>query len=175
MKAAKNMDEQISLQQTVESFGFMTKNIAGYLIKQFLAFKGPPHWFHVAVQVCTPSTMNKCFAIPTLMPILDYIYIFNFTFLTGERWTLKILLVFISLLAKNVEHFKVFSQPSVFHLLRPLYLVPIPIFKRFPLMFGSLYVLCVNPQLSCIAGKDFPLLWATPAVKWCHSLLYIIF
>lgn len=49
------------------------------------------------------------------------------------------------------------------HLLRPPYLVPIPIFKRFPLMFGSLYVLRVNPLLVCIAGIfvfcQLPLQW----------------
>ena len=107
-KAAMNIVEHMSLRHTWASFGYIPKSGItgswGRLFSNFLRNR------HTDIQRgCTSlHSHQQCSSVPfspqSLQPMLSSMDLF-LAVLTGVRWNLRVVLICISLMTKDVEHF----------------------------------------------------------------------
>jgi hypothetical protein len=163
-KAAMNIVEHVSLLQVGTSSGYMPRSgIAGsscssmsnFLRNRQTDFQGS----------CTSLQSNQQWrCVPLSLHSLQHLLSYEFSIsviLTGVRWNLRVVLICISLMTKNVEHFfRCFSAnwyssveisffSSVSHFL-------IGLFGSLESNFlCSLYILDINPLLDVGFEKNF--------------------
>lgn len=127
----QNMDELVSLWLDMESFGVCAqewhRGSNGRSVSRF--------WRSVQTRLHTGCTSShsypRCMGIPSLHPqqcLLPFVLRMT-AVLTGERWNFKVVLIRISLVAKDVgDFFYETFQPFVFPLMRILCSDSWPIF-----------------------------------------------
>lgn len=106
-----SMDAQVSLQQEMEYFEIMPmSSAAGSQHRPSSSFEETPISIVVAT-VFYLANNEQGFLLPTFLVAFIVIY---FLELTCSYWNLKVVLIFISMMLKKVEHFKNTSQSFVF-------------------------------------------------------------
>jgi hypothetical protein len=61
--------------------------------------------FKMAVQVCNQASNRQVFPLLYILASKSFLMLLILSSLTGFRWNLRGILIYISLMAKDVEHF----------------------------------------------------------------------
>ena len=127
-RTATSMSEQVSLWYNGVSFGYMPKNgIVRSWGELIPIFRSNCHTdFHGGCTSLYP--IRNRWVLP-LIHMLPSIVLLILSVLTGIRWNLNVLLIYISLMAKDAKHFLNVSQLLAFLLLKILWLGLYPIFN----------------------------------------------
>jgi hypothetical protein len=131
-KAAMNIVEHMSLFNIEEIFAYMSRSgIASSSVILCPIFWGTTGVNSRVVEpACIPTNTGEVFLSPLLHQHLLSPESLILPILNGKKWYLKVLLIFISLITKDVEHFfRCFSAICI-PLLRILCLALNPIFNR---------------------------------------------
>ena len=65
-----------------------------------------PYWFLEWVyQIASPAAMKECSFFSTSLPVSAVIEVWNLAILTGMRYNLRVVLIYISMMTKDMEHF----------------------------------------------------------------------
>jgi hypothetical protein len=105
---AMNIVEHLSLLQVEASFVYMPRSgIAGSLSRNYIKFSEElpncfPKWLY---QLVIPSAIEECPSFSTSCQHMLSPEFFILANLTGVRWNLRVVLICISLMIKDVEHF----------------------------------------------------------------------
>ena len=128
-----------SMGSQIVSHDWVTKT-ATTMIGLFLVFwKTFILWFHkLAVPIYIPPTMYKVYLFSTSSPISIFV-LFDNIHMTGTKWYLIVVLIYISLMISKVEHVSHAYWLSAFPPWKNVHIVLIPIFHQV-IFFLLIYV-----------------------------------
>jgi hypothetical protein len=163
-KAAMNIVKHRSLWHVGTSFGYIPKNgITGSIFRKiyFQLAEEPPYWFPELYQFAIPPAIES---VPLSPHSLQHVLppeVLIVAILIGIRWTLRVILICISLITYDFEHFfRCFSaiwDSSVGNsLFSSKHHFLIGLFGFLVINFlNSLYILDISPLLNVGLGKIF--------------------